>query len=66
MQDSSPGFILWLTGLSGAGKSTLALGIARRLSPMRAVEILDGDATPPQVIVVQNWHEELRRLVPTN
>ncbi len=43
MQNSSPGFILWLTGLSGAGKSTLAMGIARRLSPMRAAEILDGD-----------------------
>ncbi len=25
-----------------------------------------GDATQPQVIVVQNWFEELRRLVPTN
>ena len=26
----------------------------------------DGEATQPQVIVVQNWFEELRRLVPTN
>lgn len=43
MQNSSPGFILWLTGLSGAGTSTLALGVARRLLPMRAAEILDGD-----------------------
>ena len=43
MQNSSSGFIVWLTGLSGAGKSTLALGIARRLSPMMAAEILDGD-----------------------
>ncbi len=24
------------------------------------------DAGPPQVIVVQNWHEELKRLVPVD
>ena len=25
-----------------------------------------GDATPPpQLVIVQNWHEELKRLVPT-
>ncbi len=43
MECSSPGFILWLTGLSGAGKSTLAQGLVRRLSPTTAAEILDGD-----------------------
>ena len=26
----------------------------------------EGEATQPQVIVVQNWFEELRRLVPTD
>ena len=26
----------------------------------------DGEATQPQMIVVQNWFEELRRLMPTN
>jgi hypothetical protein len=25
----------------------------------------DQTTTPPQIIVVQNWHEELKRLVPT-
>ena len=30
-----------------------------------ATENADGEATQPQVIVVQNWFEELRRLVPT-
>ena len=23
------------------------------------------DAAPPQIVVVRNWHEELKRLVPT-
>ena len=29
---------------------------------------LQGDAasTPPQIVVVKNWFEELKRLVPTN
>ena len=31
-----------------------------------ATETADGEATPSQVIVVQNWFEELRRLVPTD
>ncbi len=31
-----------------------------------ATETTDGDATQPQIIVVQNWFEELRRLVPTD
>jgi hypothetical protein len=27
----------------------------------------DGEAPPPpQLVVVQNWHEELKRLVPIN
>ena len=26
----------------------------------------DGEATQSQVIVVQNWHEELKRLVPVD
>lgn len=37
------GFIVWFTGLSGAGKSTLAYALRDRLSPIRRVEILDGD-----------------------
>ena len=32
-----------MTGLSGAGKSTLATALAARLSPLRPVELLDGD-----------------------
>jgi hypothetical protein len=24
----------------------------------------DQSAAPPQIVVVQNWHEELKRLVP--
>ncbi len=31
-----------------------------------ATENTDGEATQPQVILVQNWFEELRRLVPTD
>ncbi len=31
-----------------------------------ATENTDGDAARPQIILVQNWFEELRRLVPTN
>ncbi len=31
-----------------------------------ATENADGEAIQPQVIVVQNWFEELRRLVPTD
>jgi adenylylsulfate kinase len=37
------GGIVWMTGLSGAGKSTLATALARRLSAVRPVELLDGD-----------------------
>ena len=32
-----------MTGLSGAGKSTLAAALAARLTPLRPVELLDGD-----------------------
>lgn len=31
-----------------------------------ATESADGEVAPSQVIVVQNWHEELKRLVPVN
>jgi adenylylsulfate kinase len=37
------GFILWLTGMSGAGKSTLSRALREQLSPVRPVEVLDGD-----------------------
>lgn len=42
---TSPGFILWLTGLSGAGKSTLSEAITPQLERLadRRVELLDGD-----------------------
>jgi hypothetical protein len=28
--------------------------------------VADSDAPPPQIVVVQHWFEELKRLVPTN
>ena len=31
-----------------------------------ATENADGEATQPQIIVVENWHEELKRLVPVD
>jgi serine/threonine-protein kinase len=37
----------------------------RRFLMIRTASSAEG-ATPPQIIVVQNWFEELRRLVPTN
>ena len=41
---STPGAVLWLTGLSGAGKSTIARGVCDRLvAAGRDVELLDGD-----------------------
>lgn len=41
---SSPGFILWFTGLSGAGKSTVSNAVAPLLSARgKRVEMLDGD-----------------------
>ena len=40
---STRGGIVWFTGLSGAGKSTLATSLARRLAPIRPIELLDGD-----------------------
>ncbi len=41
---SSPGFILWFTGLSGAGKSTVSNAVAPLLSARGVrVEMLDGD-----------------------
>ena len=32
----------------------------------RVTETADGEAAPSNLIVVQNWFEELRRLVPTD
>jgi adenylylsulfate kinase len=41
---SSPGFILWFTGLSGAGKSTVSNAVAPLLAARgKRVEMLDGD-----------------------
>jgi len=40
---AAPGGVVWLTGLSGAGKSTLASALRTRLSPLRPIELLDGD-----------------------
>jgi adenylyl-sulfate kinase len=40
---TTPGFILWFTGLSGAGKSTLSRALAPALGAGQPVEILDGD-----------------------
>jgi adenylyl-sulfate kinase len=41
---SSPGFVLWFTGLSGAGKSTLAGVVAAELARRDVdVDLLDGD-----------------------
>jgi len=31
-----------------------------------ATENADGEATQTQLIVVQNWHQELKRLVPVD
>lgn len=43
MRPAEHGGIVWLTGLSGAGKSTLGTALVARLSPVRRVELLDGD-----------------------
>jgi adenylylsulfate kinase len=41
---STPGFILWLTGLSGAGKSTISNALIPQLEARgKKVELLDGD-----------------------
>jgi serine/threonine-protein kinase len=37
----------------------------QRFLMIKAVESAQQAAPPPQIIVVQNWHEELKRLVPT-
>ncbi len=52
----------------GAGNRRMAVSPdgQRFLLLTNAVEETDGEATQPQVIVVQNWFEELRRLVPTD
>ncbi len=44
LQSSSPGFVIWLTGLSCAGKTTLAKLVSAELEGRgRLVEALDGD-----------------------
>ena len=44
MTDSTPGFVLWLTGMSGAGKSTLSERLATEFGGRGVpVELLDGD-----------------------
>jgi adenylyl-sulfate kinase len=44
MLDSSPGFVLWLTGMSGAGKSTLSKRLVAECGERGVpVELLDGD-----------------------
>jgi hypothetical protein len=38
----------------------------RRFLMIKAVEGAEQAAPPPQIVVVQNWLEELKRLVPRN
>ena len=40
--------------------------LGQRFLTLKNVENTDGDAPPRQIILVQNWLEELKRLVPTN
>jgi hypothetical protein len=36
----------------------------RRFLMVKPVASAEQSAPPPQIIVVQNWHEELKRLAP--
>ncbi|MEE8550110.1 MAG: hypothetical protein V3T08_02520 [Gemmatimonadota bacterium] len=40
-------------------------GVGQRFSMIKE-GAPDESGTPPSLFVVQNWHEELKRLVPTN
>src|SRR4029453_1966749 len=67
-RSSSPAQVLPARYYDGAGLT----GRTFDLSPdgQRFLMIKEGSddqtTTPPQIIVVQNWHEELKRLVPAN
>ena len=37
-----------------------------RFLMIKAVSGAEGEGDPPQVVLVQNWFEELKRLVPTD
>ena len=52
----------------GVGRRRMAVSPdgQRFLLLANATENADGEAAPSQLIVVQHWFEELRRLVPTD
>ena len=37
-----------------------------RFLMLRRGGVIDDTSAPPQIILVQNWHEELKRLVPVD
>ena len=56
----------FIGGGNGNRRMTVSPDGQQFLLLVTATENAEGDAEQPQIITVQNWFEELRRLVPTN
>ncbi len=57
---------LVIDGAFGEREAALSPDGQRFLFLADATETADGEAAEPQILLVQNWFEELRRLVPVN
>jgi hypothetical protein len=54
------------TGYAGGGSAASAYTYDLSRDGRRFLMIKEGNATPPALVLVQNWTEELKRLVPVN
>jgi len=50
----------------GAGNRPYDIALDGRFLIIRSGQAEAGGGTAPQIVVVQNWFEELKRLVPVN
>lgn len=60
---SSPGRVIWITGLSGAGKTSIASKVVQELRLRGAAVLLDGDAVREIIADPSTGHDTASRLV---
>ncbi len=60
---SSPGQVIWITGLSGAGKTSIASKVVEQLRARQTAVLLDGDVVRQIVDDPNTGHDAESRLV---